>query len=123
MHFNICELNDIITRWDHIYFITFIDNFSIYTYVYVTNSKDDAFNIFKYYKFVVENAKEKKIKIFRSDRGGDYLLTRFSMYCKENGIIHQTSVPSTPQQDILEEEKIAHYYYVKCYNFECTIVF
>ena len=55
--------------------------------------KDEAFAIFKCYKSIVENQKEKKIKIPQSDRGGEYFPTEFTSYCKENGIIHQTSAP------------------------------
>ena len=32
---------------------------------------------------------EKKIKILRSDRGGEYFPTEFILYCEEHGIIHQ----------------------------------
>ena len=49
-------------------------------------SKDEEFNKFKCYKFVVENQMEKKIKILCSDRGGEYFPTEFILYCEENGI-------------------------------------
>ena len=37
--------------------------------------KDQAFQMFKIYKSEVENQKGKKIKILRSDRGGEYFPT------------------------------------------------
>jgi hypothetical protein len=55
MHSDICELNGIFTRGGNIYFITFIDDCSRYTYVYLMRSKDEAFNKFKCYKSIVEN--------------------------------------------------------------------
>ena len=70
IHSDICELNDILTRGGNIYFITFIDDFSRYTYVYFLKYKDEAFNAFKNYKAEVEKQLGKKIKILRSDRGG-----------------------------------------------------
>jgi hypothetical protein len=70
IHSDICELNGILTRGGKIYFITFIDDFSRYTYVYLMKNKDEAFDMFKRYKSEVENHKEKKIKILRTDRGG-----------------------------------------------------
>ena len=66
-------------------------------------NKDEAFNKFKCYKSVVENQMEKKIKILQSDRGGEYFPTEFILYCEENGIIHQTTAPNTPQQNGLAE--------------------
>jgi hypothetical protein len=70
IHSDICELNNILTRGDRMSFITFIDDFSRYTYVYLMKNKDKAFGMFKRYKYEVENKKEKKIKILRTDRGG-----------------------------------------------------
>ena len=54
------------------YFITFIDECSRYCYVYLLSSKDEAVNAFKTYKAEVETQLNKKIKIIRSDRGGEY---------------------------------------------------
>ena len=47
----------------------------------------------------------KKIKILRSDRGGEYFPGKFSMFGEQNGIIHQTNAPYTPQQNGLVERK------------------
>ena len=97
IHSDICELNGILTRGGNKYFITFIDDASRYTYVYLMRNKDQAFQMFKNYKYEIENQKGKKIKILKSDRGGEYFPLEFSKFCEENGIIHQTSSPYTPQ--------------------------
>ena len=54
------------------YFITFIDDCTRYCYVYLLNSKDETIDAFKKYKIEVENQLNKKIKMIRSDRGGEY---------------------------------------------------
>ena len=54
------------------YFITFIDDCTRYCYVYLLNSQDEAIDAFKQYKIEVENQLNKKIKMIRSDRGGEY---------------------------------------------------
>ena len=54
------------------YFITFIDDCTRYCYVYLLNSQDGAIEAFKQYKIEVENQLNKKIKMIRSDRGGEY---------------------------------------------------
>ena len=51
------------------YFITFIDDYSRYMYLYLLNSKDEAFKVFK---AEVEKQCEKQIKIMRFNRGGEY---------------------------------------------------
>ena len=61
--------------------------------------------MFMCYKYEVENQTEKKIKVLRSDRGGEYFSTDFSSFCEANGIIHKMGVPYTSQQNGLAERK------------------
>ena len=105
VHTDICELNGILTRGGNRYFITFIDDSSRFTYVYLLKHKDDAFNVFKVYKAEVENQLGKKIKIIRSDRGGEYFSNEFIVFCEDHGIIHECSAPRTPEQNGLVERK------------------
>ena len=105
IHSDICELNGVLTRGGNRYFITFIDDYSRYTHVYLMRSKDQAFEMFKRFKISVENQKEKKIKVLQTDRGGEYFSNEFSSFCEENGIIHQSTAPYTPQQNGLPERK------------------
>lgn len=93
MHSNICELNGHLTRRSKRYFIAFIDDSSRLTYVYLIKIKDEVFLKFKKYKFVVKNQLDRKVKILRSDREGDYFLTKFDNYCEEHGLIHQKGSP------------------------------
>ena len=63
---DICELNGVLTRGGKRYFITFIDDFSRYTYVYLMRTKDEAFDMFKLYKTEVENQLERKIHYIKN---------------------------------------------------------
>ena len=47
--------------------------------------------MFKNYKFIVENQKERKIKILKNDRGGEYFPNDFSIFCEKYGIVYQSS--------------------------------
>ena len=102
---NVCELNGVLTREGKRYFLSFIDDFFRFTYVYLMRNKDKSFNMFKRYKIEVENQNDRKIKILRSDRGREYFPNDFSTFCEKHGIIHQSSVPYTPQQNGLAERK------------------
>lgn len=64
---DICELNGVVTRDDKRYFITFINDFLKYCYVYLLKLKHEAFTKFVAYKTKVENQLESKIKILRSE--------------------------------------------------------
>ena len=105
VHSDVCELNGVLTRGGKRYFIIFIDDFSRFTYLYLMRNKDESFDMFKRYKIEIENKKDRKIKILRSDRGGEYFPNDFFTFCEEHGIIHQSSAPYTPQQNGLAGRK------------------
>ena len=104
IHRDICDLKFIQTRGGKKYFITFIDDNSRYCYIYLLRSKDEAVEVFKHYKLEVENQLGKKIKIIRSDKGGEYDAP-FDELCSQNGIIHQTIAPYSPQSNGVAERK------------------
>ena len=54
------------------YFIIFVDYSTKYCYMYLLKSKDEAIEKFVLYKNEVKNQLNKKIKVLRSDRGGEY---------------------------------------------------
>ena len=60
--------------------------------------------MFKLYKEEVENQLSTKIKVIRSDRGGEYG-PPFEQFCSEYGIIHQTTAPYLPQSNGIAEQK------------------
>nr|GEY67043.1 polyprotein, putative [Tanacetum cinerariifolium] len=105
IHTGLCDFKATPLRGGKNYFITFIDDCSKLCYVYLINTKDEALNMFNTYKAEVENQLDKKIKILRSDRGGEYESTDFSEFCSTFGIVHQTTTPYTPQQNRVAERK------------------
>lgn len=65
------------------------------------STKDQAIDIFKSFKALVEIQLEKKIKIWQSNHGGEYFLNEFFIFCKEHGIIHEYGKPYTLEQNRL----------------------
>jgi len=61
----------------YLYYITFIDDFSRNTWIYYLKDNDEALKTFKELKALVENQTRKKIKIFRSDNGEEYMSNEF----------------------------------------------
>jgi hypothetical protein len=53
-------------------FITFTDDFSRYGYIYPIKERSKALDKFKIFKAEVENQHNIKIKLVRSDYGGEY---------------------------------------------------
>ncbi|KAL6982051.1 hypothetical protein U1Q18_052698 [Sarracenia purpurea var. burkii] len=104
IHTDVCDLKYVQTPSANKYFITFIDDSTKYCYVYLLKSKDEALDKFILYKNEVENQLSKRIKVLRSDRGGEYE-SPFGGYCAEHGIIYQTTAPYSPQQNGTAERK------------------
>ncbi|GKB66278.1 pol polyprotein [Tanacetum coccineum] len=80
IHTDVCEFKSVPTRGDNKYFITFIGDCTKYYYVYLLKSKDEAIDVLILYKNEVENQLNKKIKLVRSDRGGEYV-SPFAEFC------------------------------------------
>jgi outer membrane protein assembly factor BamE (lipoprotein component of BamABCDE complex) len=53
-------------------FITFIDDYSRYDYIYSIKKRSEALDKFKIFKAEVENQHNLKIKIVRSNHGREY---------------------------------------------------
>ncbi|XP_074562882.1 uncharacterized protein LOC141819490, partial [Curcuma longa] len=85
-------------RGGYEYFVSFIDDYSRYGYIFLMRRKSECFDKFKEYKADVEKHHGKSIKTLRSDRGGEYLSGEFRNYLSEVGIHSQLTapVPSTP---------------------------
>jgi transposase InsO family protein len=57
-------------------------------------SKDEVFGKFKEFKALIENLFERKIKILRSDNGGEYTSKEFVSFCRDVGIKRELTTPT-----------------------------
>ena len=71
IHSDIGDLKQTMTRGGKKFYMTFIDDYSRFTRVYLLKNKDEAFDMFLSYKGGVENQLDRKIKRIGSDRGGE----------------------------------------------------
>jgi transposase InsO family protein len=63
------------------YVLTFIDDWSRYTWVYFLKKKSKVFEYLKEFKEIVEKKLGKGIKIPHIDNGGDYVKRDFYHLC------------------------------------------
>ena len=61
--------------------------------------------MFLAYKALVEKQSGHQIMKLRSDNGGEYVNNKFTIFCTEQGIQQQHTVPYTPQQNGVAERK------------------
>jgi transposase InsO family protein len=89
-------------------FNMFTDDYSRYGYIYPIKETSEALDKFKIFKAEEENQHNQKIKVVRSDHGGEYYGRHtpygqapgpFARFLQENGIVAQHSTPGEPQQN------------------------
>ena len=103
VHLDICGLMNKKARHGTSYFLTLIDDYSRYCYVYLLSHRHEALDFFKLFVAEVENKHEKGLKTFRTDRGCEYLSYQFKEFCGEKGILRHLIIPRTPQQNGVAE--------------------
>lgn len=103
VHTDLCGPFKVKSLGGALYFITFIDDYSRYITTYFLKKKSEAFEAFKTFTAMAEKQSGRKIKTIRSDNGKEYVNTQFKNYFQEKGILHQTTVSHTPQQNGVSE--------------------
>lgn len=95
------------------YFMTFIDDFSRYGYIYLLHKKSQSLDMFKIFKAEVENQLGKRIKSVKSNRGGEYYSRYdgsgeqrplpFAKFLEECGIVPQYTMSGSPTMNGVAE--------------------
>lgn len=81
------------------YFVSFIDDCSRFTVVFLMRSKDQVADKFREYEAIASTKFKKGITRFRCDNGGEYRARAFTDFCKQKGIVIEWTVPYTPEQN------------------------
>ena len=97
VHTDVCGPMSTQAKGGYDYFITFMNDYSRYGYVYLMRRKSEAFEKFKEFRTEVENQLGKCITAIWSDRSGEYLLGDFKDYLIQNKIVSYLTAPRTPQ--------------------------
>ncbi|XP_021815963.1 uncharacterized protein LOC110758410 [Prunus avium] len=88
-------------RW----FVTFIDDCTRLTWVYLMKNKHDVASILPNFCAIVSTQFHAHVKVFRTDNGGEYVNHTLNQFFRDHGIIHQTTTPFTHQQNGVSERK------------------
>nr|KYP31487.1 Retrovirus-related Pol polyprotein from transposon TNT 1-94 [Cajanus cajan] len=88
------------------HYIIFLDAYSRYSWIYLLNSKSQAFDAFVQFKTSAELQLGMKVKALQSDNAKEYI--KFTKYLTEHGIKHHFSCPHTHEQNGSPERKHRH---------------
>ena len=114
IHTDICGPFDVPTFGGEKYFITFIDDYSRYCYLYLLHDKSQSVDAVQVFITEVERQLDRKVKIIRSDRGGEFYGRYdetgqhpgpFAKLLQKLGIVAQYTTPGSPWQNGVAERR------------------
>ena len=68
-------------------------------------SKDKAATVIKKFKMRAEVESSKKLRMLRTDRGGEFTSVEFAVYCADQGVGQHHTAPYSPQQNGVVERR------------------
>lgn len=90
----------------YLYYIIFVDDLSYKTWIFNLKCKDKAFEMFEDFKALIENQRGNRIKVFKSDNGGEYISNEVINFLKKAKIKIETIIPYNPEQNGMLKERI-----------------
>ena len=88
------------------YYVSFIDDYSKFTWIYLLKYKSDVFQKFHEFQQLVERLFDRKIIAMQTDWDGEY--QKLHTFFQQTGITHHISNPHTRQQNGSAERKHRH---------------
>lgn len=103
VHTDLCGPFRVRSQGGALYLMTITDDYSRFIFTYFLKNKCDAFEVFKLFTAMAEKQSGRKSMKVRSDNGKEYLNSRFKEFFEKNGVLHQTTISHTPQQNGVAE--------------------
>ena len=85
------------------YYMSFTDDFTQFTKLYLLKLKSDTFDSYQAYEAWLSTQHNTKIKRLRSDCGGEYMSEEFTKYLKSKGTECCVTVHDTPEHNGVAE--------------------
>ena len=103
VYYDVCGPMEVDLLGCNKYFVTFIDDDSRKTWVYLLHTKSQLFHYFHKFHAMVEREMGNPLKRLRINNGGEHIFREFKEYCSKHGIRHENMVPGTPQHNGVAE--------------------
>ena len=79
------------------YFLLLMDDCSRCMWLQLLTSKDEVVAVIKKFKMRAEAESGKKLRVLRTDRGGEFTSVEFIAYCVDQSVVRHHTVPYSPQ--------------------------
>jgi transposase InsO family protein len=105
VHGDICGPITPTTPSGNRYFLLLVDDMSRHMWLCLLAGKDQAPVAIRRFKAAAEMETGRKLKVLRTDRGGEFNSVEFGEYCAEAGVQRQLTAPYSPQQNGVVERR------------------
>lgn len=99
VHADLCGPMEVESIGGSRYFLLIKDDFSNYRVIYFLKHKSETALKIKQFVNWAERQTGNKVKVIRTDNGGEFMNKEIQEFVQEKGIKHQTTIPFTPQQN------------------------
>ena len=90
------------------YFVTFIDDYSQTTWLYLMKNRSELFSHFRVFYAEIHTQFHVYVQSLRSNNAKEYVSEQFQSFMLQNDILHQTSCVDNPSQNGVAERKNRH---------------
>ena len=108
VHFDVWGPCPILSPTEFKYFVTFVDDFSHVTWLYLMKSHSEFFSHSSVFCAEIQTQFHVYLQTLKSDNAKEYLSEPFQFFMLRHGILHWTSCVDTPSQNRVAERKNKH---------------
>jgi transposase InsO family protein len=105
VHSDLCDPISPLTSAGNVYVLLLVDDMSRFMWFTLLHTKGDAPAAIMTFQAHVERETDKKLKVLRTDNGGEFTSVEFSEHCAGEGVQRHFSAPYTPQQNDVVERR------------------
>jgi transposase InsO family protein len=105
VHGDLCGLIKPATPGEQRYFLLLVDDVTRYMWVVLLTAKSEASSAIKRIQAAAEKECGRKLRVLRTDNGGEFTAAEFAAYCADEGITRHFSAPYTLQQNGVVEQR------------------
>jgi transposase InsO family protein len=105
VHDDLCGSVKSVTTGGRRYFLLLIDDATRYMWVVLLTAKSKASSAIKHIQPAAEKECGRKLRVLRTDNGGEFTVAEFTAYCADEGITRHFLASYTPQQNGVVERR------------------
>nr|GFC21482.1 retrovirus-related Pol polyprotein from transposon TNT 1-94 [Tanacetum cinerariifolium] len=105
LHMDLCGPMRVASINGKRYVLVIVDDYSRYTWTHFFRFKDETLEVLIDFLRLVQRGLQAQVRVVRTDKGTEFLNQTLHAYFAAEGILHQTSIARTPEQNGVVERR------------------